>query len=124
MSKLISLLLLILIISSCSDSGKFEVDLSRKNTSVLIEPNHILPTSCAIRISGETKCSFFILIPGYGERTFGPGKFNSRINLEWYDEARNIEIRSDSCTKNDIIFLYYNFSSRYFGQRTDWQDLE
>ena len=124
MSKLISLLLLILIISSCSDSGKFEVDLSRKNTSVLIEPNHILPTSCAIRISGETKCSFSILIPGYGERIFGPGKFNSRISLEWYDEARNIEIRTDSCTKNDKIYLYYRFSSRYFGQRTDWQDLE
>ncbi len=84
----IIIIIISLTIISCSDKGKFIIDLSRNYKSVLIEPNHILPTSCTIRISGETKCSFFILIPGYGARVFGPGKFNSRIYLEWYDEAK------------------------------------
>lgn len=115
----ISLLFLIFYFRSCIKSEKIEIDLSKGHQIFeLLPKDRILTTSCRLRIEGEVDCNVTIQIKPGTALEFSEGKIEYDENFECYDNGKMITVLSDSCTSKSKLIFSYNFSARYFGQRT------
>lgn len=116
MYKLIILLLVVSIASSCS-KGHLDVDLSKGVNTFHLKPKYTSTSSCLLSIHGEIDCPFVIEMDSENSLQFESGEINFERTYEWYSGGKGMTIYSDSCTAGNSIKIEYYFSSVYFGQK-------
>lgn len=115
MRKLIFLAISIMFFSSCSETGKIEIDLSNGIQEVPLIPNRYLTTKCHLRINGDANCNFSVKIPSENSIVFDEGEISFTKSYEWFDKGKTIIIIPDSCESKSKIAISYSYSAGYFG---------
>lgn len=109
MKKLYTLLIFILLILGCSDSGELEFDLSKEFQEISLQSNFRYTTQAFISLSGTCDCTVKIVIARANKIILNPKVINYSDWLEWYTSPRSIKIYSKGCTSKSKLKMKYKF---------------
>ena len=101
-------------ICGCAESGHFEIDFSKKKTTIKMIPTRYLTTWNYIEIRGQIDCDVRILIPGGNSIELKKGEINYAKRHEWFDNGKIIQILNEGCSLNSKLIIYYSYTASYW----------
>ena len=109
MLKLYSFILLLLLTNGCAENGKINLELGTEESKFTLQPKNKMTTDAQIRIDGYIDCPVTVGIPGVNTYSLDTGKVSFEIWCEWYNDIREIRIRSEGCSEESNLTFRYKF---------------
>lgn len=108
------LLFIVTIFQSCAETGHYDIDFSKKQSTITMIPTRYLTTWNWFEIKGKIDCKVSILIPGGNSIELPPGEINYAKRHEWFDVGKTIQIINEGCSNKSKMRIYYNYTASYW----------
>ena len=103
------MLLVVLMMFGCAETGVFNVELSQGYSEFTIQSKHNIVKEVALELSGEASCDVKIMVSKQEVDIVGSGIINWKKTYPWRAGAFRVKLYSPECSNDGVLQVKYAF---------------
>ncbi|NNF33857.1 MAG: hypothetical protein HKN68_07095 [Saprospiraceae bacterium] len=103
------LLLSVLMIMSCAETGVVNVELNKGYSEFTIQSKHDIVKEVALELSGEASCEVKLLVSKREVEIVGTGTIDWKKKYPWRAGEFRVKLYSPECSNDGVLQVKYAF---------------